>query len=220
MTTLPFTAICFDFDGTLADNFEAIARAVNHVRGCRDLAPLTLAEVKRFVGRGLDYLVAQTVPGGVLAEDIARYRGYFPTVMREGTSLLPGAAEALTALHAAGKRLALCSNKLSQYSRALLRHLDIETYFAAVLGPEDVGRPKPAPDMLLAAMNLLAVAPEQTLYVGDMVVDIETARAAGVCVWVVAPGPDVRPALAAAGPDRVLQSLWELTAGFFPSFCP
>ena len=42
------------------------------------------------------------------------------------------------------------------------------------LGPEDVERPKPAPDMLLAALGRLGLKPEQVLYVGDMVVDIET----------------------------------------------
>ena len=209
--TQPFSAVCFDFDGTLADNFGAIASAVNHVRACQNLGPLTVAEVKPFVGRGIDHLVAQTVPGGSIAQDIARYRAYFPKVMREGTVLLPGAREALQSLRAAGKQLALCSNKLSQFSRELLRHLGVADYFSAVLGPEDVGRPKPAPDMLLAAMARLGVAPGQTLYVGDMVIDVETARAAGARVWVVATGAEPRARLEAAGPDRLLESLLDLS---------
>jgi phosphoglycolate phosphatase len=206
----PFAAVCFDFDGTLADNFDAIAAAVNHVRASRDLPPMTTPAVKVFVGRGIDHLVANTVPGGHLAEDIARYRDYFPKVMRAGTTLLPGAAEALAHLHAAGKKLALCSNKLSQYSRELLRFLDVAELFDAVLGPEDVGQPKPAPDMLLSAMQKLEVTRAQTLYVGDMVVDIQTARAAGVKVWVVPTGTEDRPTLEVAGPDRVLSGLREL----------
>ena len=176
MDLQPFAAVCFDFDGTLADNFDAIAAAVNHVRAGRRLQPMTTAAVKRFVGRGIDYLVGNTVPEGDLEANIASYREHFPKIMREGTTLLPGAANALAHLHGAGKRLALCSNKLSQYSRELLRYLNVADYFTAVLGPEDVGQPKPAPDMLLAAMKRLGVAAAQTLYVGDMVVDIQTAR--------------------------------------------
>jgi 2-phosphoglycolate phosphatase len=205
-----FAAVCFDFDGTLADNFDAIAATVNHVRASRSLPTLALPQVKAFVGRGIEYLVEHTVPGGKLKEDIGTYRGYFPIVMREGTTLLPGAAEALAALHGAGKRLAVCSNKLSQFSRDLLDYLHVGEYFSAVLGPEDVGRPKPAPDMLLAAMQSLGVTAPQTLYVGDMVVDIQTARAAGVCVWAVATGTEERATLEAAGPDRVLGSLHDL----------
>jgi 2-phosphoglycolate phosphatase len=205
-----FAAVCFDFDGTLADNFDAIAATVNYVRASRRLTPLALPQVKAFVGRGIDYLVEHAVPGGNLSQDIARYRDYFPRVMHRGTTLLPGAAEALAALHGAGKRLAVCSNKLSQFSRDLLDYLHVGEYFSAVLGPEDVGRPKPAPDMLVAAMQALGVTAIQTLYVGDMVVDIQTARAAGVCVWSVPTGTEERATLEAAGPDRVLGSLYDL----------
>src|SRR5262245_4879669 len=142
MNLTAFHAVCFDFDGTLVDNFGAIASTVNHLRASHGLHSLSLEEVNRFVGRGLDYLVGHTVPRGELAENIAGYRAYFPKVMREGTSLLPGAAEALAFLHGSGKKLALCSNKLSKYSRELLEFLHVSAYFSAVLGPEDVGVPK------------------------------------------------------------------------------
>ncbi len=85
-----FSAVCFDFDGTLADNFGAIAAATNHVRAARHLQPLSVPEVKHFVGRGIDYLVENTI-GGDVPEAIAAYRAYFPKVMRTGTTLLPGA---------------------------------------------------------------------------------------------------------------------------------
>jgi HAD superfamily hydrolase (TIGR01509 family) len=211
-----FAAVCFDFDGTLADNFDAIAAAVNHVRTARRLEPLSTSNVKRFVGRGIDYLVANTVGGDVPA-GIADYRAFFPKVMREGTTLLPGAAEALSHLYKAGKKQALCSNKLSQYSRELLRYLKVDDFFSCVLGPEDVGRAKPAPDMLLAAMKNLGVSAAQTLYIGDMVVDIETARAADVTVWVVPTGTDSRETLLDARPDRLLESLFELANNHPPA---
>jgi 2-phosphoglycolate phosphatase len=204
--------VCFDFDGTLADNFEAIARSVNHVRARWGLEPWPTSQVKRHVGRGLEYLVGHTVPVGEPAENIATYREFFPKVMREGMKLMPGAAEALAHLHRVGKKIALCSNKQSEYSRELLKSLDIASYFSAVLGPEDVARPKPAPDMLLAAMERHEMSAAQTLYVGDMVVDILTARAAGVCVWSVPNGSEDVANLIAARPDRLLSSLADLMA--------
>jgi phosphoglycolate phosphatase-like HAD superfamily hydrolase len=79
-----------------------------------------------------------------------------------------------------------------------------------VLGPEAVLHPKPAPDMLLTALERLKLTPNEVLYVGDMTVDIQTARAAGVHVWVVPTGSDERAALEAAHPDRVLRDLYEL----------
>jgi phosphoglycolate phosphatase len=208
----PFEAVVFDLDGTLIDSYPAIAASVNFVRAEHGLAPLSVAEVKQHVGRGPDYLLSHTVAGYVKEIDQARYRQHHPTVMFELTTLLPGAAEVLRALHEAGKRVGLCSNKPRPFSCELLRHLGVAGYFDVVLGPEDVAQPKPAPDMLLTALARLGLPADRVLYVGDMTVDIETARAAGVAVWTVPTGSDPRPKLAAARPDRLLNYLGDLLA--------
>jgi phosphoglycolate phosphatase len=205
-----FEAILFDLDGTLIDSYPAITASVNYVRNQRGLPPLAIAAVKQHVGRGPDYLLAHTVPGYCAATDIARYRIHHPSVMLNGTTLLPGAAEGLAALYQAGKRLGLCSNKPRVFSTQLLRHLGVADYLEVVLGPEDVERPKPDPAMLCAALARLGVPANRVLYVGDMTVDIQTARAAGLAVWVVPTGSDDRAALEAAGPDRILDGLGEL----------
>lgn len=210
MSTFSPRAVVFDFDGTLADSYAAIAASVNHVRAAHGLSPLTEAVVKRHVGRGMPYLLAQTVPGCDQAADQERYRRHHPSVMRSLTRLLPGAAEALQALHERGKCIGVCSNKPGAFTRTLLDYLQVSRFIDTVVGPEDVARPKPAPDMLIAAINQLRTTLSETLYVGDMVVDIETARAAGVTVWVVPTGSDERPALEAARPDRILRDLFEV----------
>src|SRR5262245_26459495 len=141
-----YRAVAFDFDGTLADSYEAIAASVNHVRAHHGLPPLAANEVKRHVGRGPEYLLTHTTPGGDLQVDLARYRAHHPSVLTKLTHLLPGAAELIPALHRAGKKMGLCSNKPRSFSVTLLEHFALAQYFAAVLGPGDVPLPKPAPD--------------------------------------------------------------------------
>ena len=150
------------------------------------------------------------MPGTDLAADLTLYRRHHPTIMAEHTRLLPGASDVLRTLHSAGKKIALCSNKPRVFSSELLAHLQIAELFHAVIGPEDVPRPKPAPDMILAALKRLDMAPARVLYIGDMVVDIETARAAGVTVWIVPTGSDTLETLTAGKPDRLLGTLGEL----------
>ena len=123
---------------------------------------------------------------------------------------MPGAAELLTTLHDHHLLLAVCSNKPIAFTRQLLDWLRVASLFDAVLGPEDVPRPKPAPDMLLAALPRLGIAADQALYVGDMVVDIQTARAAGIHVWTVSTGSDTPETLAHAKPDRLFSSLHDI----------
>src|SRR5207247_1787995 len=52
-----FRAVLFDFDGTLADSYAAIAASVNHVRAAHSLPPLLEAEVRPHIGRGLPHLL-------------------------------------------------------------------------------------------------------------------------------------------------------------------
>jgi phosphoglycolate phosphatase len=203
-------AIIFDFDGTLVDSYQAITASVNHVRAAHHLPPLQEPEVRRCVGRGPAYLLEHTVPGTDLENDLALYRAHHPSVLRSGTRLLPGAAETVRMLKGSGLHLAVCSNKPRDFTRELLDYLGLAPSMDVVIGPEDAARIKPAPDMLLAALKRLNVAPAEALYVGDMVVDVETARAAGVTVWVIPTGSDERSTLQAAQPDRILQSLREL----------
>jgi phosphoglycolate phosphatase len=211
-TIQSYAGVVFDLDGTLVDSFAAIAASVNHVRANYALPPLTVEEVQQQVGRGAEYLLERTVPKGVLAENLANYRAHHPTVMFELTRFLPGASTLLASLHQRGKKVGLCSNKPRLFSDELLRHFGLAACFDVVLGPEDVPRPKPAPDMLLTAVDRLGLACDHVLYVGDMVVDIQTARAAGVRVWAVASGSEQRQALVEAKPDRLLTDLREMLA--------
>jgi 2-phosphoglycolate phosphatase len=210
MTQPTFQAVLFDFDGTLGDSYPAITASVNHVRARYGLEPLSEPEVRRHVGRGPNYLLEHTVPQGSVPANVAAYRAHHPSVLRSGTRLLPGAADTLQTLHERGLLLGVCSNKPVAFTRELLDYLQVAPYLDLVLGPEDVPRPKPAPDMLRAALARLNVLPAQTLYVGDMTVDIQTARGAGVWVWVVPTGSDDLETLKEARPDRLLRDLEDL----------
>jgi phosphoglycolate phosphatase len=203
-------AVIFDFDGTLADSYDAITASVNHVRVANGLPVLPEAEIKKHVGRGLEKLLADLLPGTDVTRNVALYREHHVAVMHDRTRLLPGVRQAVGALKRAGRKLAVCSNKKVEFTRDLLDSLDLAPFFDVVLGPDDVPRPKPAPDMLLAALRRLGVTPGEALYVGDMDVDVQTARAAGLPVWVVPTGSADRATLEAARPDRLIEGLDEL----------
>lgn len=212
---MPITAALFDFDGTLADSFAAITSSTNHVRTSYGLPPMAEAAVRAYVGYGLDNLMADLVPGASVDEAVARYRAHHATVMISQTRLMPGAAEAIPELARRGYKLAVCSNKRVEFTRELVHALGLGEYFTHVLGPDDVeGRAKPDPAMLVEGLARLKVSASAAVYVGDMIVDVQTARAANVEVWVISNDGtgEFVPVEGEPQPDRVLRSLADLPA--------
>ena len=207
-------AILFDFDGTLADSFAPITASTNHVRQAYGLPALPESEVRRYVGLGLDDLMQRLVPNAPLADAVARYRVHHQTVMLTHTKLMPGVAETVPELARRGYRQVVCSNKRVEFTRQLVQVLGLAPYLAAVLGPDDVGnRPKPDPAMLLEALTRLQTTAAEAVYIGDMAVDVHTAQAAGITVWLVPGGATGTESwLRDAGPDRVLTGFVELLA--------
>src|SRR3989442_1520305 len=112
--------------------------------------------------------------------------------------------------------MAIASNKPSYFARDIMRALEFDHLFAEVLGPNDVERPKPDPEMLEIIIMRIGLSPEEVVYVGDMPLDVEVGRRAGVAVFAVPTGSATRDALLEARPDRLLPRFSDLLT-FLPS---
>jgi phosphoglycolate phosphatase-like HAD superfamily hydrolase len=106
--------------------------------------------------------------------------------------------------------LAVASNKPSDYTRSIVAHLKIDRFFSEVSGPGGAIQPKPDPSMLTSLMYKLEVTAAQTLYVGDMPLDAETAQNAGVSVALIPSGGGTFEELKTAKPDYLLQKISDL----------
>jgi len=203
-------AILFDFDGTLADSFDAITASVNHVRALHRLPLLSMTQVKPYVGFGLPHLLEQLIPGGNVVDCVAAYRQHHRTVFLEMTRLYSDVQATLVRLHQSGYKMAVCSNKLATFTRPLLQALGVGECFPVVLGPDDVPQPKPAPDMLIAALRAIGASSNEAVYVGDMSVPVGTIHAAGMPAWIVPTGTQSQEVLKSHRPDRLLESFGQL----------
>lgn len=210
-------AILFDMDGTLADSFEGIERALNTSLREVGLPTRDAAWVRRHVGRGMRELVNDAVgPAGtpqILREVgrrcLATYRHIFP----EQTAPLPGAGDVLAWCAAGtGGRVAVVSNKLSDLSREWLQRFDLDRHVALVVGPDTFGVRKPDPGAVLPVVSGFGVRPGDALLVGDMEVDAATGRAAGMPVVGVRQDGTRPGSLRAAGMLAVLFDLRDLPA--------
>jgi len=207
-----YTALIFDLDGTLVDSYGPIAESLNQVRRHYGLPDKRVEEVRAEVGRGLEVLIEENVGPERTEEGVRIFRAHYRKVFLSGTRLLPGVRETLEIIAARGLPMAVTSNKPAYFSRDIVESLGLTSWFRAIVGPEMVLRPKPDPEMVLKAVEILGRPREEVLYVGDMTIDIETCRRAGLAVCVIAAGSDSREALASAEPDYLLDRFQDLPA--------
>ncbi|WP_035792213.1 HAD-IA family hydrolase [Kitasatospora mediocidica] len=205
----PRRAVVFDLDGVIVDSFAVM-------------------------GQAFSVAYAEVVGGGPAPfEEYQRHQGrYFPDIMRimglplemeepfvresyrlaHQVPVFDGVVELLQELRERGLLMAVATGKAGVRARSLLDGLGLLPYFAHVIGSDEVARPKPAPDIVLRALELLDVPAEQAIMIGDAPTDLASARDAGVAsaaaLWA---GPD-EAELLAAGPDVVLRRPVELLA--------
>jgi phosphoglycolate phosphatase len=109
------------------------------------------------------------------------YRAIYEETVIPATRLFDGARATLRAVHAAGLLQATVTGKRAADCERILRGLEIEEDIEIYLGGDSVppDRHKPAPDLVLLAMDRLGIAPERTVVVGDTRTDMRMGRAAG-----------------------------------------
>ncbi len=184
-----YKALIFDLDGTLADSLEDLWLSTNHALHSMGWPGRTLDEVRSFVGNGVHLLIERAVPQGTAADMVERcfreFRTHYVEHCMDHTAPYKGIPELLAALDHKGYRMAIVSNKLqagvdAMYSRHFARHVHV------AIGEHAGVRRKPAPDMVLEAMERLGAGREECVYVGDSDVDILTAQESGLpCISVL-----------------------------------
>lgn len=204
--------IVFDLDGTLIDGYGGIANALGFAMEKLGVAPLPLERVRGMVGRGLERLLEEAVGPELATRGVLLYRERYAEIADAETILLPDVPEVLARLAEAGHAMAVASNKPEEFSRRILAGKGVALRFLAVAGPDAETPPKPDPTMIHRLRQRAGAAPEETVIVGDMEIDAETALAAG-CRCVLVPGGS-RSAedLAAVPADAHLARLADLPA--------
>ena len=175
--------VIFDLDGTLLNTIDDLANAGNHVCRLHGWPTHSVDEFKRMVGNGIPKLVERFAPEGtgapVLEQALGEFMAWYGVHKADQTAPYPGMLQAVRRLKEAGVSIAVLSNKADEMAGPV-----VEGYypqiFPLVQGALTGIPTKPDPTLLHRLMERMGASQENTLFVGDSNVDIQTAKNGGL----------------------------------------
>jgi phosphoglycolate phosphatase len=173
------SAVIFDCDGVMFDSLQANVNYYNHVLAHFDLPGMTENDVAFVHSHTADQSIRHIFRGTSLVEQAQAYRKHMDyTPFIKDMVMEPGLKELLKMLKPR-YGLAVATNRSDTIGKVLESN-GLTGFFDIVVSSLDVQNPKPHPESIYRILDFFHLLQEQCLYVGDSLVDWQTARAAGV----------------------------------------
>ncbi|MCF7908511.1 MAG: HAD family hydrolase [Candidatus Omnitrophica bacterium] len=170
----------FDVDGTLVDSYCAIARSLNLTRGEFGLSSVSITKIKRSVGGGDEIFINKFFSKNKAQKALRIFRKHHKTDLVKFAQLMPDTKRVLSQLRKNKKQLAVASNRPYRFTRILLDQLKIAKYFDGVWCADQVKALKPNPKILNTVLEKFSRKAKEAVYIGDMDIDLETAKRAKI----------------------------------------
>jgi phosphoglycolate phosphatase len=208
-----FQAIIFDFDYTLADSSHGVIDCINFALTKMGFPAVSAEAACRTIGLSLTDTFLQLVGEQHTArsdEFVRLFVRRSDEVMADQTVLFAAVPKVIGLLREKDIALGIVSTKFRYRIETILKREKLLDAFEVIIGGRDVPLHKPDPTGLLTAVEKLAGSPSDALYVGDSVVDAETAKRAAIPFVAVLSGVTQRDAFQGYAPRAILESVAEL----------
>ncbi len=175
-------AVLFDLDGTLLDSAPDLVASLNWVRGTENLSPLPLSEMSQHASKGALGLLKAGMPES--DEDTfetwrLKFLGHYSKNSFRHSRLYDGVPELLEYMVQAGIPWGIVTNKSESLTLPIIESADLQETISCIVCGDTLSESKPHPAPVNLACKILKVAPEETLFVGDDIRDIQAGNAAG-----------------------------------------
>lgn len=205
----------FDMDGTILSTLDDLANGVDYALSENGLPARSKQETRAALGRGVRFLIEQSVPDGLSDAEISKveddFLKYYKVHSMDNTKPYDGIVELIKEVRASGVKTAVVSNKIDSAVKELCANF-FEGAFDVAYG-ERIGIPrKPDPKPINAIIDEFGLSKNEVVYIGDSEVDLLTANNAKIDHIIVTWGFRDRAFLEQNGAKNLVESMEELKA--------
>ena len=174
----------FDLDGTLLNTIKDLGEAVNFALDRNGFHTHSVASYPYFVGNGVRRLIERSLPedarkkAAVVDTMLKDFKQYYNEHNTDRTVPYDGIPELLHQLNESGVKLAVASNKYQQATLKIINHFFPDIPWIAIQGQQEGVPVKPDPSIIFMILSEAKIAKQDTIYIGDSGIDMETARRA------------------------------------------
>lgn len=203
----------FDMDGTILSTLDDLANGVDYALSENGLPARSRQETRAALGRGVRFLIEQSVPAGLSDAEISKveedFLKYYKVHSMDNTRPYDGIVELIKEVRASGIKTAVVSNKIDSAVKELCANF-FEGAFDVAYG-ERIGIPrKPDPKPINAIIDEFGLSKDEVVYIGDSEVDLLTANNAGINHIIVTWGFRDRNFLVQNGAKTLVENMDEL----------
>lgn len=172
--------ILFDCDGTLMKSLNLGMDAYNFALAKVGARPHEPDEIKRFFGQAANKIFLK------LLDDEKKANEAFEVYLEESKKLLPkihphdGIVQLISNLKERGARMGVVTGRHSRDLELIFNHTDFGRHFEVMICDDHLTHHKPHPEGLWKAASDMKLNPKECVYIGDAVMDMQAASAAGM----------------------------------------
>lgn len=203
--------LLFDMDGTLVESWTALYKAIAYTQEKLDLPVNSYEEVTASISKGLQNfwsLVLHSTDRAFVNSAIEMFKVSFLENFLEDIRVYPGVTETLGYFR--DKERIVVTSGQAEVAWKILRQTKLDGFIDDLIGGDDIACLKPMACPLDREMDRHEAEKETAIMIGDMVVDIEAGKAAGVYTCAVTYGIGKLEDIRAAGPDYLIDDIREL----------
>jgi phosphoglycolate phosphatase len=204
--------LVFDLDGTLVDSRDVIVKALNHARERSGLDPMDAEQILPYLGVDSMHLISNIFGTGdrsVIESGMHDFRSYWDKNLASQSRLFEGVTETLE--HYKKKKLLVLSNGITEVINKMLDGFGLRKYFSGIFSGDEPDCVKPSACPIEKAIEEGHIRQKsKAVMIGDMAIDIEAGKKAGIRTCAVTYGIGRLEDIKKSGPDFIISDIRQL----------